>query len=629
VTNDPAGQLQQAFELHQAGRFDEAMVLYRQVAELPIAGTSDAQVMACLNLATLCEQRGDPAGATGWCARVRNLQPDLARGMLNRAVALQAEGELNGARELYDRALRIDPDYALAYFNRATLHKRLMHFDEAISDYQAALRLKPDNPDAYNNLAVIFHETGQLDAAVGACRAGLAIAPESASLWANLAIAQHMLGLGDEALAAYRRVVELRPDSAADHSNLLYAMNFLPGFDDARLFAEHKSWAARHAEPLSAAAMPARTSEEPERRLRVGYLSPYFRMHAVNYFFEPLLAAHDHQRFEIYCYADQVQHDSVTVRLRARADCWRDVKALADEPLANLIRADQIDVLVDLSGHIGGNRLRVFARRVAPVQVTYLGYQNTTGLSAMNYRLTDAWADPPGATDRFYTEQLYRLPEAFFCYQPLADSPPLTALSAESNGYVTFGSFNNFAKVTPQVIATWLEILRRTPNARLSVLAQRGGSLEARLRAEAARHGIEPNRIELHDKRPTGDYLRLIQQADISLDPFPFNGHTTTCDAIWMGVPVVMLAGRNYVSRFGGSVLRNVGLNSLIAETRQQYVDIAVQLASDVPALARLRSELRSRMAQSRLLDFQGFTRDVEQAYREMWRAWCASQPKG
>ena len=299
---------------------------------------------------------------------------------------------------------------------------------------------------------------------------------------------------------------------------------------------------------------------------------------------------------------------------------------MTDDELAAQVRDDAVDVLVDLSGHIAGNRLLAFARRPVPVQVTYLGYQATTGMTAIDYRLTDKQADPPGRTERYHTEQLVRLPRSFFCYRP-ADELPVDPLPALAAGHVTFGSFNNYFKVTSEVLDTWLEILARVPRSRLLVLAYRGGYAERHLAELAAERGIDPARIEMCDKRSRNDFGRLVARADIALDPFPFNGHTTTCDAIWLGVPVVMMRGPTYVSRFGGSVLVNLGLEHLIAESREAYVDVAARLASDLPALAALRGQLRPRMAASPLVDAAGFTRNLEQAYRRMWQTWCESGP--
>jgi predicted O-linked N-acetylglucosamine transferase (SPINDLY family) len=293
------------------------------------------------------------------------------------------------------------------------------------------------------------------------------------------------------------------------------------------------------------------------------------------------------------------------------------------QQLAEQVRADAIDILVDLTGHIGMNRLPAFAHKPAPVQVTYIGYQATTGMSAMDYRLTDAHADPPGLTERYHTETLVRLPRAFFCYRPNDDSPEITPLPARERGGVTFGSFNKYVKVNPLVIDAWLQILARVPDSRLLVLSYSGGYAENRLHELAAAKGVDPKRIEMLDKLPHAEYMKLLAQADIALDPFPFTGHTTTCDCVWMGVPAVMLQGQTYVTRFGGSVLVNVGLESWIAGSVDEYMDIAVKAASDLDALQRLRAELRPRMAASPLMDFAGFTANLETAYRQMWRAWC------
>jgi predicted O-linked N-acetylglucosamine transferase (SPINDLY family) len=305
-------------------------------------------------------------------------------------------------------------------------------------------------------------------------------------------------------------------------------------------------------------------------------------------------------------------------------DQWRVTRFQSDQELADTIRGDAIDILVDLTGHIAGNRLLTFARKPAPVQVTYLGYQNTTGMSAMDYRLTDAWADPPGQTDSFYTEELVRLPRAFFCYRP-SEAPEISPLPALESGYVTFGSFNNFAKVSPGALEAWLNILDSVAQSRLIILAHGGGSLAARVQRQAESRGLDPARIEFCEKRPRPAYLELMTRVDIALDPFPFNGHTTTCDAVWMGLPVVMLAGASYASRFGGSVLQQVGLAHLIAESPAEYIEIAGRLAADVEALAQLRATLRDTMAGSALLDAAGFTRNLEAAYRKMWHKWCAT----
>ncbi|REK05447.1 MAG: tetratricopeptide repeat protein [Planctomycetota bacterium] len=644
--------------VHQArGRLDEAAAAYREALAL-----DSRSAVALNNLGTVFKEQGKLDEAIERFEQAIAADPQLAEAHCNLGGARQAQQDYAAASECYRRALALDPrhvsalvnlgklhhhagrvDEALEHFNRAIAaddkmpaaylgradtYKLLTRTAEAISDYQTALRLQPHYPEAYNNLAVLYTDLGQPEQAVECCQQGLAQQDDLAALHANLATALAWQGRRDEAVVESRRAVELRPESAAEFSNLLYGLNFVPGYDPQALFEEHLEWARRHAEPLTAVAAPHANDPTPTRRLRLGYVSPYFREHAVNFFSEPLITSHDHDQFAVFCYSDVRVPDAATRRIEQSADHWRPVRYQSDEQLAEQIRRDRIDILVDLTGHIAGNRLLAFARKPAPVQVTYIGYQNTTGMSAMDYRLTDERADPPGRTEHLHTEQLVRLPKSYFCYRPAEDAAEITPLPAAESGRVTFGSFNNYSKVTPQVIEAWIEILSRVTDSRLLVLANRGGYAEETFHRRAAERGIDPGRIELFDRQPRAGYYKLLARADVALDPFPFNGHTTTCDCIWHGVPVVMLEGQVYASRFGGSVLANVGLEELIASDVEQYIDLAVAWAGDLERLARERAELRQRMAESPLLDFEGFTREVEQAYRQMWVTWCRERSR-
>jgi protein O-GlcNAc transferase len=419
--------------------------------------------------------------------------------------------------------------------------------------------------------------------------------------------------------------VRLGPEDPRAQSNLIYTLNMHPGYEPSAIWAEHRLWGQTFADPLTAASRPHSNDRTPERRLRVGYVSAHFKEHAVNFFVEPILAHHRPEQVEVYCYANLLQGDATTERLRGYAQHWREIAALADQQVADMIRADQIDILVDLSGHIAGNRLQVFAHKPAPLQVTYIGYQNTTGMAAMDFRLTDDWSDPPGTTDAFYTEKLVRLPRSFFCYQPSANAPAVVPLPATTRGYVTFGSFNNFAKVTPQVLAAWAEILARVPDSRLIILADAVPSLLAYMAQSFAEGGIAADRVEVAARRPRSDYLELINGVDIALDPFPFQGHTTTCDALWQGLPVVTLAGQTYAQRFGSSTLMTLGLNDLVTPTIEAYVQTAVELAADHESLAKLRDGLRQRMIDSPLADYSAFTANLETQYQTLWRNCCAA----
>jgi predicted O-linked N-acetylglucosamine transferase (SPINDLY family) len=541
------------------------------------------------------------------------------------AVMLERQSQADSALAWYEEALRIDPDYVAAHIGMSNCLRSQGRLVAARAYCERAIRIDPGNAEAYNSLGVAWNEQGMRDEAIACFRRAIELRSDNAIAHSNLGIALQAVGRLDECIAEHRQAVALAADNPGLHSNLLYALNYHPAYDAAALFAEHLAWGQRHAESLftkSASHEPERTSG---RRLRVGYASAHFLAHAVNFFSEPILATHDHAKFEVFCYSDVDRADETTDRLRGLADHWRETFTLTDQQLHDLVRQDRIDILVDLTGHInGGKRMLVFARKAAPIQVTYIGYQNTTGMAAMDYRLTDAYADPPGATDDFYTERLVRLHQTFFCYQPSSDAPAVNLLPALSAGYVTFGSINNFAKVTGEVLQAWGAILQALPQSRLVILGDMADSLRRSIERSFESQGVGRERLELVNRVPRSEYLELISRVDVALDPFPFNGHTTTCDCLWQGVPVVTLSGETYVSRFGGSGLATLGLGELIARTSSQYVEIAIGLAGDRQRLAQLRSTLRERMAASPLLDFQSFTRNLEGEYQRMWRDWCA-----
>jgi protein O-GlcNAc transferase len=353
--------------------------------------------------------------------------------------------------------------------------------------------------------------------------------------------------------------------------------------------------------------------------LRIGYLSPDFCHHAVAYFFEPVLAAHDRARVEIFCYANVLTPDVVTQRLRALAEHWRDIAPLSDEQATQVIRADRLDLLVDMAGHTARHRLLVFARRAAPHQLTWLGYPNTTGLTTMDYRLTDSISDPLGTTDSLHTERLVRMPGPFSVYQPPDDAPPVGFLPALAlNAPITFGCFNNFAKITPEIIALWCRLLLVVPSARLMLKSRGLGDVDTarRIHELFAAGGVSPERVVLDGRElSVSAHLALYHQVDVALDAFPYNGATTTCEALWMGVPVVTLAGATHVSRVGASLLTHLGAQDWIATTSDDYLAIARRLVADLLALSRIRAGLRERMRVSALCDAVGFTRALETTY--------------
>jgi predicted O-linked N-acetylglucosamine transferase (SPINDLY family) len=427
----------------------------------------------------------------------------------------------------------------------------------------------------------------------------------------------------------YREALALRPDYASGHGNLLFALNYREDLTPEAIFAEYRCWDAQHARRLAPADPQFDLDRTPGRRLRLGYVSPDFRQHAAAFFAEPLLAAHDRSQFELFCYAEVPIEDATTARFRVLADHWRPTSGRSDADMAAMIRQDRIDVLIDLAGHTAANRLPVFARKPAPVQIEYiLGHGYTSGMSAMDGFLADHTLAPPGA-DALFSEHLLRLSRIPLAYRPPDAMPPVAPLPAAANGHVTFGYFGRPERLNQCVVAAWSRILNALPDARL-VLNSRNFA-EAAFRelfaARFAAHGVAPQRLDLIATAPQPRTWEAYGLIDIALDPFPHNAGTTTIEALWQGVPVLTLAGRRTVGRFGASILHAVGLDDWITTDVDAYVARAVAAASDSGALTHLRSGLRDRVAASPLLDAAGLARGVELACRALWDAWSAGPP--
>jgi protein O-GlcNAc transferase len=486
-------------------------------------------------------------------------------------------------------------------------------FADAASEFRVALTIDANHVNALNNLGNAFTRLGRLDEAIDAYQRAIALRPDLAEAHLNLAGALKNTGQIDAALEAYRHAAGIRPD-ARIASALLYAMHLSESVTPSELLAAHRAWNEQFAIPLRAARLPHANDRDPNRTLRVGYVSSDFTAHPVGRFMLPLLANHDRNQVETICYSDAISADAMTRMLRQVAGTWRETAKLNDAELAEQIRSDRMDVLVDLTMHAAGSRLLTFAQKPAPVQVTYLAYCSTTGLETMDYRLTDSRIDSP-ADDANYTEKSYRLPRTYWCYAPIVQTP----VAASSRDFIAFGCLNNFAKVSPAALLAWREILARVPRSTLTSHTG-AGSHRNRVLTFFAERGIEAARIQFVDRVALGEYFRAYDSIDIALDTFPFNGGTTTCDALWCGVPVVTLAGATAVSRGGKSILECVGLDELVAASEQEYVEIALALAMDSRRVSHLRSTMRARLKASALLDAAGFVRDVEAAYRSMWR---------
>jgi len=583
---------------------------------MPQAGEPD------LRLAVQHHQAGRLAEAEKIYRQVLAQHPDHPDALhLSGVLAIQA-GQLDTAVDFIRRAIAVCSTNAIYYSNLGKALKDLGQLDEAIASYRQAIQLEPHFAEAYNNLGIALADAGHLDEAIAADQQSIRLNPNLAEAHGNLGNALMRIAQLDEAIVSYRQAVRLKPDLAAAHSNLVCTMQYHPAYDARMIHQELRRWNQQHAEPLKKSIRPHANDRDPDRRLRIGYVSPDFRVHVVGQNLLPLLREHDRRQMEIFCYSNVLKPDALTAEIRGHADVWRNIVGMSDSQAADLVRQDRIDVLVDLAVHMAGNRLVIFAYKPAPVQATWLGYCGSTGMDAMDYRLSDPYMDPPDSDLSIYSERTIRLPETFWCYGVSGPAPEPSPPPATAAGYLTFGCLNNFAKVSPPALDLWAEILRSLPNSRLIVHSHPGAHLDA-VRARFAGKGISPNRLEFPTWRPWPDYVRMHGRIDIALDPFPWCGGITTCDALWMGVPAVSLVGPTAVGRGGASILANVGLPELIAQTPQQYVQIATDLAKDLPRLAELRRTLRVRMQASPLMDAPRFARNIAASYRQMWRTWC------
>ena len=603
--------IQVALDHLKAGRFSPAEALYRQILT-----RQPNHPDALYQLGLLHWQTGRITGAVDFLRRAIAVQPTAAY-CLSLGGLLNSVGEPKDAIAAYRQAIALQPNSAAAHNDLGVLLLSSGEFQESAQSLRKAVSLQPDNADWRGNLAVALNRIDRIDDALAEFERSLKLKP-SADTLRNYGNTLGPMGRLDEAIEAYRKSIQLKP-SALTHSALVYSLHFDPRQSSQSIFAEHRCWAEQYA--IGPAMAPRHRSAD--RRLRIGYVSPDFRVHPIARFLPPLLTNHDRERFEIHLFSDVRSPDEVTAELQQACDRWHDVSRLNDQILADRIQQEGIDILVDLAGHTTANRLLVFARRPAPVQVSYLGYPDTTGLSAIDYRLTDAYADPPGTTEQFHTEQLRRLPRTFLCFNPLPKAPPVSDLPALSRGSLTFGSFNILPKINERVIELWSQILQEVPTARLLIKSRALSNDGCRRRVLDlfASHGISPDHLDLRSWAATQeDHLRTYHEVDIALDTFPYNGTTTTCEAMWMGVPIVTLAGTSHMARVGVSLLSNVGLPDLVAGSPQDYVRIATDLASDLPRLSELRKGLRERMAGSPLMDAAGFARDIDAEYLQMWR---------
>lgn len=614
----------------------------------------EAQARALIAAGNRAEGEGRLAQARALYEKAVAAAPRLAAAHLNLGGVLEAAGDASGAERAYREVLAFEPDNPFANYNLANLTAARGDAGGAEQLLRKALSRKPDFPEAHVALANVLHDAGRGEEALASLRTAIGQRAGYAGAWLNMALVLRRLDRLDEAEDVLRRTVELDPGSATAHLALagvlraagrtedaLAALQGAPpavrdspplqsawlltalsaDLADAELIERHRRFAGWLEAAHAGARRPHPRGDDAERRLRIGYVSADFRVAPCPAFMLPVLAHHDRTRFEVHCYMTGPTRDHIGAEVRKLADHWHDVAALDDAALAGAVAAERIDVLVDLDGYAGEMRLGAFARQPAPVQVTWLGYLHTTGMRTIAYRLTDARCDPPGASDSQHTEKLVRLPDTQWCYRPLFSVAHAKAPPCERNGFVTFGSLNHPAKLSGTTRRLYREVLERVPGSRLAI----GGVLSERT-AEALRRdiagGMDPARVRILPRVDLDRYFPLFDEIDIVLDSQPYSGGTSTCDALWMGVPVVTFPGTRSNSRSCASLLACVGLHDWIAQGPDGYAGLAARKAQDRRALAELRSTLRERMRASPLMDEARFTRALESAFRGMWREW-------
>jgi len=577
------------------------------------------------NLGEAYRRLGDPARALAALGEAIRLDPNYADAYLNLGSALRLAGRAKEAVEALRAAVRLRPQGVLAHHNLALALIEAGQLREGILELLEAVRLDPGFAEGFRELGTAQWMAGRIDASVAAFEEAIRLNPGDAPTYAGMGNTLKDAGRVAEAAEWLKRSVDLWPDSPRLRSSLIYVLQFHPAEEaGAWVAAEQAEWARRFVTPLAGEWGPHPNVRDPAKKLRVGYVSADFRGHVIGRNVLPLIENHDRERVEVFCYSDAASEDRFTERFRRGAAGWRQTRGMRDRMVAEMIRADGIDVLVDLSQHLVGSRLTMFATRPAPVQVSFAGYPAASGVPVIDYRMSDPYLEPAGAAEEgpMGGERLVRLPHSFWCFDPLGDSVGVNELPAIGAGRVTFGCLNNYCKVNAGVLELWAAVMREVGGSKLLVLSPEGSHRAAAVEV-LGRNGVAAERVTFERPRRREEYLRLYHGIDVGLDTLPYNGHTTSLDAMWMGVPVVTLAGKTSVGRAGVSQLSNLGMTELIASNAEEFVRIAAEWARDLPRLGEVRRALRMRMEASPLMDAKGFARGIEKAYRSMWRKYC------
>jgi predicted O-linked N-acetylglucosamine transferase (SPINDLY family) len=602
--------VEQARQLHRAGHLAQARALYeRLLSANPKWGDGYAELAEVL---FADDQAAAAASALNYAIANGASNPAFCHN--NLGVIFDRLRLFDQAAQAFGNAIRIDPRYAIAHRNLGDALRQLDRWDAAEHSYRAALNLSPGMVDAHIGIGITLYFRNRLPEAVAQFQTALQLDPASTNACMNLVLCYVRLGDRQATEDALRKAIALSPNEPDLHSGLLMMQNYTHGMDPQFILNAAREFDRLHIQPLAGSIEPFAIDSDPARKLRIGFISPDFREHPVAYFLRPLLRQIDSTQFFISCYAEVARPDDITAEFTRLTDRWHSTVGLSHDQVARQIRADRIDILIDLAGHTVDNRLPVLGRRPAPVQMAWLGYPSTTGVSTIDYRITDALADPPGV-DRFYTEKLLRLPDAFFVYHPPAADVTIPPLPMRRNGHITFGSLNNIAKITPEVGQLWARILTEIPEAKLLIA---GVDASAELRVRELIPDVEHARIQTF---AFDQYNRLYDLVDVALDPFPWAGHTTTCHAVWRGIPVITLAGPTALSRAGVSVMTNLRLDRhWVGASTEDYIALAKYWAGHIDELEQLRSGLNQRLRESVLMDAPLFARNFEAILRRTWQ---------
>lgn len=616
-------------------------------------------VDALYNLGLVLTELKKPAPASSFFRKVISIAPNHLDAHINLGIGLMVQHDPAGAEKHFQKALEISPGDPRTHNNLGNLKKELGDPEQALICFQEALRLNPDDPQIHYNIAVVLADQGKLDEAISSFRLALSLAPDAADIQNNLGNALLMNKEYNEAIKVYKTLVANAPDFPEGHLGLatclcyignieegvshyrqaskagielahvgsISNLSYLTGTTPQELLDRHREWDQNYANTTKRAKYsPPGNERSPERKIRLGYVSADLRRHPVGYFLLPVVKNHNQAEFEVFCYSNSESEDDLSSEFQDQCDQWRPISGIEDDEVYERIVDDQIDILVDLSGFTGGNRRFVLARKPAPIQTAWIGYTSTTGMTAIDYFLSDRWGSPP-ENDPFFSETIVRLPDGWLCYEPPGYAPPVAPLPALTQGYITFGSFNDVKKLRPETIKLWAEVLNQVPQSRLIVKTGLLGYPDVHnyVKEMFDAVGLDQSRVELRGPSPHQDLLACYNEIDIALDTAPYSGGLTTLEALWMGVPVVTLAGQTFASRHGVSHLSNVGLEDWITDTEDAFVKCAVDRAGKIDALAELRLQLREQMAQSPVCDASRFTKNLEAAYRKMWITYCGA----